>query len=96
MVLMNNLKDSVDVIPEGLENECLIEEGILHMKKLIKSLLIYTLIASVISITSIILKLLKVERSITMIFGVIAIVPIIFIVIRITLIYKEIGKYDNE
>ena len=93
---MNDIKESVDIIPEGLENEYLTEEETLYMKKIIKSLIIYTILGGVTSITSILLKVFEVEKSVTLIFGLIAIVIFVFIVIRITMLYKEIGKLEGK
>ncbi len=87
---------SVDIIPEGLENEYLTEEETLYMKKIIKSLIIYTILGGVTSITSILLKVFEVEKSVTLIFGLIAIVIFVFIVIRITMLYKEVGKLEGK
>ncbi|MDY0139802.1 MAG: hypothetical protein RBR50_08875 [Candidatus Izemoplasmatales bacterium] len=93
---MNDIKESVDIIPEGLENEYLTEEETLYMKKIIKSLIIYTILGGVTSITSILLKVFEVEKSVTLIFGLIAIVIFVFIVIRITMLYKEVGKLEGK
>ena len=93
---MNYIKESVDIIPEGLENEYLTEEETLYMKKIIKSLIIYTILGGVTSITSILLKVFEVEKSVTLIFGLIAIVIFVFIVIRITMLYKEVGKLEGK
>jgi hypothetical protein len=93
---MNDIKESVDIIPEGLENEYLTEEETLYMKKMIKSLFIYTILGGVTSITSILLKVFEVEKSVSLIFGLIAIVIFVFIVIRIKMLYKEVGKLEGK
>ncbi|MFA7560500.1 MAG: hypothetical protein WCY80_00185 [Candidatus Izemoplasmatales bacterium] len=93
---MNDIKESVDIIPEDLENEYLTEKEELQLKKLIKSLFFYTILVVLTSLTSIILKFLEVERSVTLISGTIAIVIIVFIVIRVTMIYKEVGNLGRK
>jgi polyferredoxin len=93
---MNDIKESVDIIPEGLENEYLTEKEELQLKKLIKSLFFYTILVVLTSLTSIILKFLEVEGSVTLISGTIAIVIIVFIVIRVTMIYKEVGNLGRK
>lgn len=93
---MNDIKESVDIIPEGLQDEYLTEEETLHMKKIIKSLINYTVLGGVTSIASILLKVFEVEKSVTLIFGLIAIVIFVFIVIRIIMLYKEVGKLESK
>ena len=89
---MNDIKESVDNIPERLENEYLTEEESLHIKKIIKSLFIYTVLGVVTAMVSILLKVFEVEKSVTLIFGLISIVIFVFIIIRITMLYKEVGR----
>jgi len=93
---MNDIKESVDIIPEGLENEYLNEKETLYMKKLIKSLFFYSVLGGITSLTSIILRFLEVERNVTLIFGLIAIVIFVFIIIRIIMIYREVGNLEGK
>jgi len=93
---MCDIKKTVDSIPEGLENEYLTEEESLHIKKIIKSLFIYTVLGVVTAMVSILLKVFEVEKSVTLIFGLISIVILVFIIIRITMLYKEVGKLEGK
>lgn len=79
-----------------MEDQYLIEEETLYIKKVVKSRFVYTKTAGVLLITCVLLIVFEIMRIYTSISSVIILLIFIFVIFKVTKIYRELGRKENK